>query len=286
MRLTLLIVVLTSLLSGCSPPNKASIDETKSVDKPKLKSIPDEYQVTEEEAEVIEKVNSILESDELSDDAFQEILLSAIRNCHKAVLRQLVLAKGEYSEQNEVVKTVENNSSEVACNNPLQLADYPVSLIHARGARSLAYYPDQFGGRYVTYILDQKYPAHNVIELFRTSLKRQGWKALKEDSLNPGTPTSHVRGWTKYRDATRNPALFTFAWKSAWTDEHGNITDVGLYYSDSIQGQQFKDQNEPQTSTLSVITSWIPVRRATELQKFFEELDVEQLPQSGKIGSD
>jgi hypothetical protein len=82
------------------------------------------------------------------------------------------------------------------------------------------------------YELREPYPAANVIGKIRAHLEGRGWRPLKEDLLNPGIPTSLVRGWTEYRDATTKPAAMVHEWIGQWEDSSGRIAWYVLRYED------------------------------------------------------
>lgn len=88
-----------------------------------------------------------------------------------------------------------------------------------------------FAGRdQIIYRVQADYPASSVLELIKNRLKTQGWKALKEDWLNPGIPSSHVRGWTYYEDQTTKPSTSVRAWQADWTNSSGDILTYRLEY--------------------------------------------------------
>jgi hypothetical protein len=53
---------------------------------------------------------------------------------------------------------------------------------------------------------------------------------LKEDWLNPGLPSSHVRGWTYYEDETKKPATSVRAWGAEWENGAHDILTYLLEY--------------------------------------------------------
>lgn len=83
---------------------------------------------------------------------------------------------------------------------------------------------------YVSYVLRQKYPASSVIDAISTRLRRNGWHALEKDWLNPDFPSSHVRGWTEYVDATVAPNHQVHHWLGQWEDADENIAAYSFEY--------------------------------------------------------
>ncbi len=74
-----------------------------------------------------------------------------------------------------------------------------------------------------SYKMKADYPATSVITEISNQLKTAGWQPLKEDYLNPGLPSSHVRGWTYFEDASRPPTRKVHQWMGSWEDKYGNI---------------------------------------------------------------
>lgn len=79
------------------------------------------------------------------------------------------------------------------------------ALIVLDGATQLRRDPGAFGSYSVAYSLNEKYPASNAIQQISAELEAIGWTPLKEDWLNPGMPSSHIRGWTDFVDGTTTP---------------------------------------------------------------------------------
>jgi hypothetical protein len=60
-------------------------------------------------------------------------------------------------------------------------------------------------------------------------LKQTGWDTLKEDWLNPGLPSSHVRGWVYFQDSTKTPATSVREWNA---DSENGAHDILTYMLD------------------------------------------------------
>jgi hypothetical protein len=82
----------------------------------------------------------------------------------------------------------------------------------------------------IIYNLQSEYPADDVLSTISTRLKRLGWRPLKEDWLNPGLPSSHIRGWTYFEDETTNPATSVRAWGGQWENSTHDILEYNLEY--------------------------------------------------------
>jgi hypothetical protein len=74
------------------------------------------------------------------------------------------------------------------------------------------------------------YPADSVISWISDQLKAKGWQARDEDYWNPGLPTSNVRGWTQFADATVQPQATVDAWVGQWENRLGDIAEYALRY--------------------------------------------------------
>jgi hypothetical protein len=83
----------------------------------------------------------------------------------------------------------------------------------------------------ITYRLQVEYPAGDVLEGIRLRLRQTGWHPLKEDWLNPGLPSSHVRGWTYFEDPTTKPATSVRAWNADWENGAHDILTYMLDYT-------------------------------------------------------
>ena len=82
----------------------------------------------------------------------------------------------------------------------------------------------------IIYHLQSKYPADDVLRTISVRLKNLGWEPLKEDWLNPGLPSSHVRGWTYFEDETTKPATSMRAWNADWENGAHDILTYILEY--------------------------------------------------------
>lgn len=82
----------------------------------------------------------------------------------------------------------------------------------------------------IIYHIQSEYPADDVLNTIRVHLKKLGWEPLKEDWLNPGLPSSHIRGWTYYEDETTKPATSVRAWGAQWENGAHDILEYGLEY--------------------------------------------------------
>lgn len=83
----------------------------------------------------------------------------------------------------------------------------------------------------IIYHVQSEYPADEVLSAIRARLKKLGWEPLKEDWLNPGLPSSHIRGWTYYEDETTKPATSVRAWHADWENKTHDILTYSLDYT-------------------------------------------------------
>ena len=82
----------------------------------------------------------------------------------------------------------------------------------------------------VVYRLNEEYPALPVIQTIQSRLERSGWHPLREDFLNPGLPSSLVRGWTSHEDRTQGRAAQVYQWMAQWEDDSKRIVWYDLTY--------------------------------------------------------
>lgn len=83
----------------------------------------------------------------------------------------------------------------------------------------------------IIYHLHSEYPADDVLGTISMHLKRLGWEPLNEDWLNPGLPSSHVRGWDYFQDRTTKPVTSARAWNGDWENSTHDILIYVLTYS-------------------------------------------------------
>jgi hypothetical protein len=87
----------------------------------------------------------------------------------------------------------------------------------------------QADGAGVEYEVSVPYPSEPVLA-FITAHVPADFHPRKEDFMNPGIPTSHVRGWTSYGDLTTQPPSWVHHWAGEWEDSAGNILSYDLMY--------------------------------------------------------
>lgn len=140
------------------------------------------------------------------------------------------------------------NCSRQSSQNP---NDYSDALIVIPSATKVHYYRKVGGIDQVTYQLKEEYPASNIISEISEKLEKNGWQPLEEDFLNPGLPSSHVRGWTDFVDGTRKPEIKVHQWLAQWKDKQVNIVAYVFLYEYTIN-------DRPNLSTLKVYASYFP----------------------------
>ena len=114
---------------------------------------------------------------------------------------------------------------------------YSDALVVVQGAQKL-FYCKFWGTDQLSYWVEIEYPAQAVIDEFYLELDKQGWIPLDEDYLNPGLPTSHVRGWTDFVDATQVPNIRVHQWGSDWKNKRKDILVLTLRYFTDIEDSE------------------------------------------------
>jgi hypothetical protein len=108
-------------------------------------------------------------------------------------------------------------------------AQHTDALIVCPGAERVSW--EQFQGTdQLAYQVKIEYPADSIIACISKQLSENGWQPLKEDFWNPGLPSSHVRGWTQFTDATVHPEATVDAWASQWQNQAGDIVWYSFRY--------------------------------------------------------
>lgn len=80
------------------------------------------------------------------------------------------------------------------------VAKPPESLVIVGGARNVKRSKLAGPREQLSYSIQAEYPASPVLETIKQTLKELGWTPMAEDFLNPGLPSSYVRGWDYYED--------------------------------------------------------------------------------------
>lgn len=120
----------------------------------------------------------------------------------------------------------------VACNPSAKYdvpaRDLPVELAPPLGAKvRMSRVAGEGAG--VEYEYEEPYPAKQLLTHIASQISPD-WRPRKEDSLNPGIPTSHVRGWVDYVDGTTRPESRVHMWSSEWENRSGDILSYTLLY--------------------------------------------------------
>jgi hypothetical protein len=82
----------------------------------------------------------------------------------------------------------------------------------------------------LSYQIEVEYPAVSIVSCISTQLAEKGWRPLKEDYWNPGLPSSHVRGWTQFVDASVHPEATVDQWAAQWENAAGNLVWYSMRY--------------------------------------------------------
>jgi hypothetical protein len=119
----------------------------------------------------------------------------------------------------------------VGCKNSQpKIYNHSKAFIILKNAEETFYDLRDGGSIQLSYKLKEDYPASSVLKEISTQLSAAGWQPLKEDFLNPGQPSSHVKGWSNFEDASRSPTKIRYSWMGSWEDKYGNIVTYILIY--------------------------------------------------------
>lgn len=141
----------------------------------------------------------------------------------------------------------------------VNLLKYSDSLVLVEGAQNPTY-SKYLGTDQLIYTVDVQYPAAQVIKEIYEKLGAKGWEPLSEDYLNPGLPSSHVRGWTDFIDSTEKPHRKVHQWLTQWEDSNQDIVWCTLRYS-------YPERAQPDLKSLKVSIIFIPSKLAIESRK-------------------
>jgi hypothetical protein len=112
---------------------------------------------------------------------------------------------------------------------------------------------------WIHYRLEEKYPARGIVELIGRRLTESGWQPLQYDLLNPKIPSSHLRGWTSFEDATEKPPAMVDQWIAHWRNARGDVVMYDVrYVSPSQLAPRSIDQ--PDNAHLRIVGVLIPDR--------------------------
>ena len=81
----------------------------------------------------------------------------------------------------------------------------------------------------LSYELEDPCPAQNAIAAITRHVEQLGWRPRTEDVLNPGIPTSQVRGWNPYEDDVRN--RYVWQWDGQWESPGDEVVWYDLKYT-------------------------------------------------------
>jgi hypothetical protein len=138
----------------------------------------------------------------------------------------------------------------------------PQSLIVLPGAEDI-HYANYAGTKQVRYKLRKRYPAKDVITEISRRLAKQGWKPLKGDFQDTSLPSSHVRGWENFVDATHHQEETVQQWLADWTNAQGEIVSYDFEYRwpEPTAGQPIEgDLFTPKTDKLQIYGIYMPTK--------------------------
>lgn len=141
--------------------------------------------------------------------------------------------------------------------------NFPDALILLPNATNVKYY-EIYGSLQLIYKMKADYPAADVIEAISAKLKQDKWEVLKQDFLNPGISSSHVSGWSSYKDARKKPTQTVHQWLGDWENESGDILRYGFTY-------QYENNEHKDLTNLTVIAIFIPAPLAKQGREIVNE---------------
>jgi hypothetical protein len=137
--------------------------------------------------------------------------------------------------------------------------DRPRSLILLSSAFDVRYVSFQ-GRPQLSYTVHIDYPAERALKAISNKLRATGWTPLKADFWNPSIPSSHVRGWQQFEDATTKPETIVSSWMGQWENPRHDIVSYSLEY-------RYPADAKPDLDRLRVIAVFIPASIAAKMPK-------------------
>jgi hypothetical protein len=119
----------------------------------------------------------------------------------------------------------------------------------------------------IVYNVEEDYPANNVLRTIALQLETLGWKPLKEDFLNPGQPSSHVRGWEYFVDESKYPTTSVRGWLANWENESHDVVTYALEY----RCKEDLCSSTKNLHTLRVIGVYIPAALKEQLKEVVKD---------------
>ncbi len=110
------------------------------------------------------------------------------------------------------------------------------------------------------YKLDIDYPAESALRAISAKLRREGWKPLKRDFMNPSIPSSHVSGWEQFDDDTTKPRTTVRQWIGQRENKRREIVCYSLEY-------RYPTGGISDLHNLQVVAQFIPASVAARMQE-------------------
>lgn len=110
----------------------------------------------------------------------------------------------------------------------IEAAEPPAALTLYPGATDVRF--DEGNAVRVSYHVNSKFPAAPVLGWVSENLRKQGWKPLKYDFLNPSSLSSQVTGWEEIMAGINEPGICVHQWLGSWKDPSGDIVTYGFRY--------------------------------------------------------
>jgi hypothetical protein len=97
----------------------------------------------------------------------------------------------------------------------------------------------------VAYSVATPYPAGRFICELENAVAHDRWHGLREDFMNPGLPTSLIRGWNDIVNGLKKPETHVHGWSSEWLNDEGELLSYWLRY-------EYPEGAKPALGTLQV----------------------------------
>ena len=110
-------------------------------------------------------------------------------------------------------------------------------------------FPKVMYGSAVRFRMTTPYPAAEYLQQVQARLATAAWQPLEKHWLEPKYESSHVRGWTYFRNAEKRGV---HQWQASWRNQRGDVVTYELNYASALSGPK-DSPSKPRTEELTVL---------------------------------
>lgn len=151
----------------------------------------------------------------------------------------------------------------VACNRQPALHELPPHLQPLPGA-TIEAYGSSANGTVVRYHVTSCYPPTRELRAIAARIP-SGWSPRRDDALNPGSPTSIVRGWYTAAEQSQGVYFDLHQWSGQWQNARGDLLQYDLVYREPLNVPS--PLRRPQNCQLQITASLLPRKTVDKLAR-------------------